>query len=183
SSGKDSYFVSSEDDAKWESAGPKNKFVVTRTQDFVPSNLSAIIGEVEESCKSEREQSLCDSSTIFELQVFVDNKWYSIRPNFNAFVINIGDTFMALSNGIYKSCFHRTLVNNKTPRKSLPFFLCQHKDKVVSRPTELVDCNTPRLDMDFTWPALLEFTQKNHRADTHTVKAFLMWLQDNNVEA
>lgn len=28
------------------------------------------------------------------LQVFVDNEWRSISPNFNAFVVNIGDTFM-----------------------------------------------------------------------------------------
>lgn len=28
------------------------------------------------------------------LQVFVDNEWRSIRPNLDAFVVNIGDTFM-----------------------------------------------------------------------------------------
>lgn len=28
------------------------------------------------------------------LEVFVDEKWYSIPPNTNAFVVNIGDTFM-----------------------------------------------------------------------------------------
>ena len=28
------------------------------------------------------------------LQVFVDDKWYSVSPKEDAFVINIGDTFM-----------------------------------------------------------------------------------------
>lgn len=28
------------------------------------------------------------------LQVFINNKWYAVRPRQDAFVINIGDTFM-----------------------------------------------------------------------------------------
>ncbi|XP_047182640.1 LOW QUALITY PROTEIN: gibberellin 20 oxidase 1-like, partial [Vigna umbellata] len=111
------------------------------------------------------------------LQVFVDNEWHSISPNFNAFVVNIGDTFMALSNGRFKSCLHRAVVNSKTTRKSLAFFLCPKSDKVVSPPSELVDDLTPRMYPDFTWPMLLEFTQKHYRADMKTLEAFTNWLQ------
>ncbi|KAI4351836.1 hypothetical protein L6164_006146 [Bauhinia variegata] len=113
------------------------------------------------------------------LQVYVDNEWHSISPNFNAFVVNIGDTFMALSNGKYRSCLHRAVVNSKTTRKSLAFFLCPRSDKVVSPPSELVDNFSPRVYPDFTWPMLLEFTQKHYRADMKTLEVFSNWLQQN----
>ncbi|MED6170149.1 hypothetical protein PIB30_028129 [Stylosanthes scabra] len=114
------------------------------------------------------------------LQVFVDNQWHSVTPNFNAFVVNIGDTFMALSNGRYKSCLHRAVVNSKKTRKSLAFFLCPRSDKVVTPPCELVDNLNSRLYPDFTWPMLLEFTQKHYRADMRTLDEFTNWLQQKH---
>lgn len=42
--GNGSSLVSSVEDDDWETVGPKNKSAVTRTQNFAPSELSAIFG-------------------------------------------------------------------------------------------------------------------------------------------
>ncbi|XP_071699506.1 gibberellin 20 oxidase 2-like [Rutidosis leptorrhynchoides] len=111
------------------------------------------------------------------LQVFVDQKWHSVTPRPEAFVVNIGDTFMALSNGLYKSCLHRAVVNRDSPRKSLAFFLSPRMNKVVRPPTALVEDENSRKYPDFMWSTLLEFTQKHYRADMKTLDAFSNWLQ------
>lgn len=38
--------------------------------------------------------TILHQDSVGGLQVFVDDQWHSIAPNFNAFVVNIGDTFM-----------------------------------------------------------------------------------------
>ncbi|XP_058075007.1 gibberellin 20 oxidase 1-D-like [Magnolia sinica] len=123
--------------------------------------------------------TILHQDSVGGLQVFVDDEWRSISPRTDAFVINIGDTFMALSNGRFKSCLHRAVVNNETPRKSLAFFLCPEMEKVVNPPSRLVDGQHPRKYPDFTWSALLDFTQKHYRADMKTLDAFSKWLLEN----
>ncbi|OMO57211.1 Isopenicillin N synthase, partial [Corchorus capsularis] len=106
------------------------------------------------------------------LEVFSNNKWQSVRPRQDALVINIGDTFMALCNGKYKSCLHRAVVNKERERRSLVYFVCPKEDKVVRPPQDLV----PRLYPDFTWSDLLAFTQSHYRADVATLQSFFRWL-------
>ncbi|KAL5227321.1 hypothetical protein ABZP36_015586 [Zizania latifolia] len=107
------------------------------------------------------------------LEVLVDGDWRPVRPVPGAMVINIGDTFMALSNGRYKSCLHRAVVNQRQERRSLAFFLCPREDRVVRPPPSAA---TPRHYPDFTWADLMRFTQRHYRADTRTLDAFTRWL-------
>ncbi|XAR54108.1 Ent-kaurene synthase [Bertholletia excelsa] len=124
--------------------------------------------------------TILHQDNVHGLEVFVGGRWRSIRPNPDAFVVNIGDTFMALTNGMYKSCLHRAVVNCTTPRKSMAFFLSPKMDKVVRPPKGLVNPRNPRLYPDFTWSDLLEFTQKHYRADTETLSTFSDWLRSRN---
>ncbi|KAI3879765.1 hypothetical protein MKX03_000384 [Papaver bracteatum] len=124
------------------------------------------------------------------LEVFAHNKWQSVRPRSDAFVVNIGDTFMALSNGRYKSCLHRAVVNRYKERRSLAFFVCPKEDKIVRPPVDLLnivyrgedhhqDDNSherTRKYPDFTWSDFLDFTQKHYRADVTTLQSFTNWL-------
>ncbi|XVF14836.1 hypothetical protein REPUB_Repub09cG0095800 [Reevesia pubescens] len=110
------------------------------------------------------------------LQVFANNKWQAVRPRQDALVINIGDTFMALCNGRYKSCLHRAVVDRERERRSLVYFVCPKEDKIVRPPQDLVCREGPREYPDFTWSDLLEFTQKHYRADIATLQSFFRWL-------
>ncbi|KAL1203677.1 Gibberellin 20 oxidase 4 [Cardamine amara subsp. amara] len=121
--------------------------------------------------------TILQQDQVSGLQVFVDNQWQSIPPNPQALVVNIGDTFMALTNGLYKSCLHRAVVNSDMTRKTLAFFLCPKLDKVVKPPEEL---EGERVYPDFTWSMLLEFTMKHYRSDMNTLDEFTNWLKNNS---
>ncbi|KAG7594225.1 Oxoglutarate/iron-dependent dioxygenase [Arabidopsis thaliana x Arabidopsis arenosa] len=115
---------------------------------------------------------------VVGLEVFVGGRWQTVRPRPGAFVVNVGDTFMALSNGNYKSCYHRAVVNKEKVRRSLVFFSCPREDIVP--PPELVESKeASRQYPDFTWAQLQKFTQSGYRVDNTTLHNFSSWLASN----
>ena len=90
--------------------------------------------------------------------------------------VMISISAQALSNGRYKSCLHRAVVNRRQERRSLAFFLCPREDRVVRPPASGAVAAAPRRYPDFTWADLMRFTQQHYRADTRTLDAFTSWL-------
>jgi gibberellin 20-oxidase len=105
------------------------------------------------------------------------NGWRAVRPRADAFVVNIGDTFAALTDGRHASCLHRAVVSGAAARTSLTFFLNPPLDRVVRPPEALLAAaSRPRAFPDFTWREFLEFTQKRYRSDASTMDAFVSWI-------
>nr|CAD1842045.1 unnamed protein product [Ananas comosus var. bracteatus] len=138
---------------------------------------------------------LAQDDDVEGLEVFAGGTWRSIRPipalswstlgtlscmsfvHLSHTLTNKSD-FVALSNGIYKSCLHRAVVNRVHERRSIAFFVCPRGDKVVRAPEELVGPgHGPREYPDFTWAELVGFTQSRHRVDQKTLQCFVHHLQ------
>uniref|UniRef100_A0A1J3HND8 aminocyclopropanecarboxylate oxidase n=1 Tax=Noccaea caerulescens TaxID=107243 RepID=A0A1J3HND8_NOCCA len=56
------------------------------------------------------------------LQVLKDGEWIDVQPLPNAIVINTGDQIEVLSNGRYKSAWHRVLAREEGNRRSIASF-------------------------------------------------------------
>ncbi|XP_010437037.1 PREDICTED: protein DMR6-LIKE OXYGENASE 1 [Camelina sativa] len=73
------------------------------------------------------------------LQVFKDDKWFSVNPIPNTFTVNIGDQMQVISNDKYKSVLHRAIVNTKRERLSIPTFYFPSTDAVIGPANELIN--------------------------------------------
>ncbi|KAK9927666.1 hypothetical protein M0R45_024838 [Rubus argutus] len=81
-----------------------------------------------------------------------DNKWIGIRPVPNSFIINIGDTLEAWTNGRLRSVVHRAVVNKEKNRLSAAYFMSPSDSATIECPPEIVDpLFNPRKYESFTW--------------------------------
>ncbi|KAG8365418.1 hypothetical protein BUALT_Bualt18G0102900 [Buddleja alternifolia] len=65
------------------------------------------------------------------LQLVKDGKWFAVKPNHDALIINIGDLLQAWSNNLYKSVEHRVVANPLNERFSTAYFFCPSYDTVI----------------------------------------------------
>ncbi|KAJ7948478.1 Gibberellin 2-beta-dioxygenase 8 [Quillaja saponaria] len=89
------------------------------------------------------------------LQLMRDGKWFGVKPNPNALIVNIGDLFQALSNGVYKSIKHRVVAAEKVERFSVAYFYCPSNNAVIQ------SCGTPVLYRKFSFREYKEQNDKD----------------------
>ncbi|OIW00729.1 hypothetical protein TanjilG_09698 [Lupinus angustifolius] len=72
-----------------------------------------------------------------------DGLWIPIKPLPNAFTINVGDMIEIMTNGIYRSIEHRTVVNSEKDRLSLATFYNPSMEVIIGPASSLVTPKAP----------------------------------------
>ncbi|KAB1215330.1 Gibberellin 2-beta-dioxygenase 8 [Morella rubra] len=85
-------------------------------------------------------------------QLMKDGKWLGVKPNPEALIINIGDLFQALSNGVFKSIKHK-VVSTPQERLSVAYFYCPSDEAVIQ------SCTKPALYKKFSFAEYKRQTQ------------------------
>ncbi|KAL8139714.1 hypothetical protein V2J09_005735 [Rumex salicifolius] len=115
---------------------------------------------------------LLQDSQVAGLQVLIDGSWLSVKPHPDAFVVNIGDQLQALSNGSYKSIWHRATVNANKPRISVASFLCPADDALISTPPLLKNGEAGSVYKDFTYAEYFKKFWSRNLDQDHCLELF-----------
>ncbi|GLJ41150.1 hypothetical protein SUGI_0852210 [Cryptomeria japonica] len=90
-----------------------------------------------------------------------EGKWFSVKPVSHSFVVNLGDSLKAWSNGRYRSAEHRVVWKGWMDRMSIGFFTSFPMETEIWAPQELVDNNNPRRYKPFLVSQLLHEIRHN----------------------
>ncbi|CAL5203914.1 unnamed protein product [Lathyrus oleraceus] len=80
------------------------------------------------------------------LQMLKDGEWLDVQPLPNAIVINTGDQIEVLSNGRYKSCWHRVLSATDGNRRSIASFYNPPLKATISPAPQLTEKENQQVD-------------------------------------
>ncbi|XP_072960386.1 flavanone 3-dioxygenase 2-like [Typha angustifolia] len=94
---------------------------------------------------------LLPDQQVAGLQVLRGAEWIAVDPQPDALIINIGDQLQALSNGRYKSIWHRAIVNSKAERMSVASFLCPCNNALITPAEKLTGEGSPAIYRSYTY--------------------------------
>ncbi|XP_057455097.1 probable 2-oxoglutarate-dependent dioxygenase AOP1 [Lotus japonicus] len=103
-----------------------------------------------------------------------DGKWISYKPSSQSFVVMIGDSLHAWSNGRLHSPLHRVMMTGSEARYATGFFSIPKGGYMVKAPKELVDEEHPLLFKPFDHVEFLKYyyTEKGLEGDKFALRSY-----------
>ncbi|KAM0940021.1 putative aminocyclopropanecarboxylate oxidase [Dioscorea sansibarensis] len=86
------------------------------------------------------------------LEMLKDGEWLDVQPLPNAIVINTGDQIEVISNGKYKSAWHRVIAKTDGNRRSIASFYNPSLSATIAPATEKVEKKVPNEGDEIEYP-------------------------------
>lgn len=102
--------------------GSKNAFFGTKVSHYPPCPNPEMVNGLRAHTDAGGVILLFQDDQVDGLQILKDGEWIDVQPIQNAIVINTGDQIEVLSNGKYKSVWHRVLAKESGNRRSIASF-------------------------------------------------------------
>ncbi|KAF7127282.1 hypothetical protein RHSIM_Rhsim11G0071100 [Rhododendron simsii] len=119
--------------------GGDNAFFGTKMAHYPPCPHPEMINGLRAHTDAGGVILLFQDDEVGGLQILKDGEWIDVQPIPNAIVINIGDQIEVLSNGRYKSVWHRVLAMTEGNRRSIASFYNPWLKATIAPAPQLVE--------------------------------------------
>lgn len=119
--------------------GGDNAFFGTKVSHYPPCPHPELVTGLRAHTDAGGVILLFQDDQVGGLQMLKDGKWIDVQPMKNTIVINTGDQIEVLTNGKYKSAWHRVLPNPQGNRRSIASFYNPSLTATIAPAPELVE--------------------------------------------
>jgi len=119
--------------------GKGNAFYGTKVSHYPPCPHPELVTGLRAHTDAGGVILLYQDDQVGGLQILKDDEWVQVQPLKNAIVINTGDQIEVLSNGKYKSVWHRVLPTPDGNRRSIASFYNPSLKATIAPAPELVE--------------------------------------------
>ncbi|KAJ1387377.1 Oxoglutarate/iron-dependent dioxygenase [Sesbania bispinosa] len=123
-----------------------NAFFGTKVSHYPPCPYPELVNGLRAHTDAGGVILLFQDDKVGGLQMLKDGQWIDVQPLPNAIVINTGDQIEVLSNGRYKSCWHRVLAKPDGNRRSIASFYNPSLKATIFPAPQLVEKENQEVD-------------------------------------
>ncbi|KAK2443937.1 1-aminocyclopropane-1-carboxylate oxidase [Trifolium repens] len=123
-----------------------NAFFGTKVSHYPPCPYPELVNGLRAHTDAGGVILLFQDDKVGGLQMLKDGEWLDVQPLPNAIVINTGDQIEVLTNGRYKSCWHRVLGSTDGIRRSIASFYNPPLKATISPAPQLAEKENHQVD-------------------------------------